>query len=55
MPHYAPLSAREIIRALSKSGFKIQKQRGSHIKLVKVNSKSIIVVNEKEISPVTLS
>ncbi len=55
MSRYKPLSAHDVIKALSKLGFKYEHKRGSHIKLVKVNSSSVIVVESKEIKPRTLS
>ncbi len=54
MPHYQPLSALKIVKALSKIGFVKKEQRGSHIKMIKLtkNKKLVVtIVNEKEISP----
>jgi predicted RNA binding protein YcfA (HicA-like mRNA interferase family) len=46
------LSAKDIIKILTKAGFHYSRQKGSHIVMVKfVNGKKIIVVpNHKEIS-----
>ncbi|MDE1831938.1 MAG: type II toxin-antitoxin system HicA family toxin [Thaumarchaeota archaeon] len=51
------LSAKDIIKILTKTGFYYSRQKGSHIVMVKfVNDKKIIVVipNHKEIDPGTL-
>jgi predicted RNA binding protein YcfA (HicA-like mRNA interferase family) len=51
------LSAKDIIKILTKAGFHHSRQKGSHIVMVKfVNGKKIIVVvpNHKEIDPGTL-
>ncbi|MGI0045741.1 MAG: type II toxin-antitoxin system HicA family toxin [Nitrosotalea sp.] len=51
------LSAKDVIKILSKAGFHYSRQKGSHIVMVKfVNDKKIIVVvpNHKEIDPGTL-
>jgi len=53
------LSAREIIKILSKAGFSPHSQRGSHIKLKKkldaVGSITVIVPNHKEVEKGTLN
>ncbi len=51
------LSGREVIKILSKIGFKTLRQKGSHIILVKENGKSkrgVVVPNHKEIDKGTL-
>lgn len=51
------LSAKEIIKILTKTGFHYSRQKGSHIVMVKfVSYRKIIVVvpNHKEIDPGTL-
>ena len=51
------LSGREVIKILTKKGFKVTRQRGSHIILVKEvdnTKKSVVVPNHKEIDKCTL-
>ncbi|MBI3051853.1 type II toxin-antitoxin system HicA family toxin [Candidatus Woesearchaeota archaeon] len=51
------LSGPEVIKALSKAGFKAARQRGSHIILVKEiegGRKAVVVPNHKEIDKGTL-
>ena len=51
------LSGREVVKILSKLGFKIARQRGSHIILVKESEKGkkgVVVPNHKEIDKGTL-
>lgn len=51
------LSAKDVMKILTKAGFYYSRQKGSHIVMVKfVNDKKIIVVipNHKEIDPGTL-
>lgn len=46
MPKFQVLSGREVIKALEKAGFKVVKQRGSHVKLRKIDvggKKTVIV------------
>mgnify|MGYP001557993434 CR=1 FL=1 len=54
LPH---LSGKEVIKALSKIGFQIVRQKGSHIILVKETNeskKAVVVPNHKEIDVGTL-
>lgn len=52
------LSVEEIITALEKCGFYILKQRGSHIKLRRINKKgkkeTLVIPNHKEIPKGTI-
>jgi len=51
------LSGREAIKILSKKGFKVARQKGSHIILVKeteTGKKAVVVPNHKEIDKGTL-
>ncbi len=51
------MSAREVIKALGKIGFKPARQKGSHIVIVKMDSNSkraVVVPNHREIDPGTL-
>ncbi len=51
------LSGREVIKTLSKLGFRIARQKGSHIILVKESAKGkigVVVPNHKEIDKGTL-
>lgn len=51
------LSGREVIKALSKVGYKVARQRGSHIILTKETEsgkKAVVVPNHKEIDKGTL-
>jgi len=45
-------SAREIIKALQRSGFSVVSQKGSHIKMRKIGEKTLttIIPNHKEIA-----
>jgi predicted RNA binding protein YcfA (HicA-like mRNA interferase family) len=57
LPKLPILSAKDILKILTKSGFYYSRQKGSHIVMVKfVNDKKIIVIvpNHKEIDPGTL-
>lgn len=49
------ISGKECIKALEKFGFKIARQRGSHIVLVRENPKATVIVpNHKELDRGTL-
>lgn len=51
------LSGREVIKALSKTGFILKRQKGSHIILVKEikeEKRAVVVPNHKEIDKGTL-
>ena len=49
------ISGKECIKALEKVGFKIARQRGSHIVLVRDNPKATVIVpNHKELDRGTL-
>ncbi len=50
------LSAKEIIKSLEKDGFKLLRQKGSHITLYKDGDKTYLVVvpNKKEVKRGTL-
>ena len=51
------LSGREVIKALSRAGYREARQRGSHIILVKeieYGKKAVVVPNHKEIDKGTL-
>lgn len=51
------LSGREIVKALSKAGFNISRQRGSHLLMIKFvkDSKLIVVIPmHREVDPGTL-
>lgn len=51
------LSGRDVIKALSKQGFKVARQKGSHIILIKESKdgkKGVVVPNHKEIDKGTL-
>lgn len=51
------LSGREVIKILSKSGFRVARQKGSHIILIKrleTGKKGVVVPNHKEIDKGTL-
>ncbi len=54
---YSQISAKTLIKLLIKSGFEIVGQKGSHIKLQKINGnkKIVIVPNHKLIKPGTLN
>lgn len=54
---YSQISAKTLIKLLVDFGFKIVGQKGSHIKLQKINgSKKIVIVpNHKSIKPGTLN
>lgn len=54
---YSQISAKTLIKLLVKFGFEVVGQKGSHIKLEKVNGnkKIVIVPNHKFIKPGTLS
>lgn len=57
MPKLPRLSGKDIIKALSKTGFRPARQRGSHIILVKQTKelkKAVVVPNHKEIDIGTL-
>ncbi len=57
MPKLPVLSAAEVLKVLTKEGFSISRQRGSHIILIKfVNGKKRIVVvpSHRELDPGTL-
>lgn len=57
MPKLPVVSGKEAIKALSKVGFVISGQKGSHIKLVRERNDSketIIVPNHKTLKPGTL-
>ena len=51
------LSGRDVIKILSKQGFKVARQKGSHVILVKESKdgkKGVVVPNHKEIDKGTL-
>ena len=51
------LSGREVIKILSKQGFKVARQKGSHIILVResdAGKKAVVVPNHKEVDKGTL-
>ncbi len=51
------LSGKEIIKALSRAGFSVARQKGSHVILVKQNNegkKALVVPNHKEVDKGTL-
>ena len=51
------LSGREVIKILSKAGYKVARQKGSHVILVKLTEKGkkgVVVPNHKEIDKGTL-
>ena len=51
------LSGREVIKLLSKKGFRVARQKGSHIILVKESEegkRAVVVPNHKEIDKGTL-
>ena len=51
------LSGRDVIKILSKQGFKVARQKGSHVILVKETKdgkKGVVVPNHKEIDKGTL-
>lgn len=51
------LSGREVIKILSKQGFKVARQKGSHIILVKESDKgkkAVVVPNHNEVDKGTL-
>jgi predicted RNA binding protein YcfA (HicA-like mRNA interferase family) len=57
LPKLPILSAKDVMKILTKAGFHYSRQKGSHIVMVKfVNDMKIIVVvpNHKEIDPGTL-
>ena len=47
-------SAREVLRALSRVGFRPVGQRGSHIRLKNAGGRLVIVPRHSEIGPTTL-
>ncbi len=50
MSKLSPVSARECIRALQRIGFKIDRQRGSHVTLIREDPAGRVTVpNHKEI------
>ena len=51
------LSGKDVVKALSKVGFSIARQKGSHIILIKMtddSKKAVVVPNHKEIDKGTL-
>ncbi|MDI3548177.1 MAG: hypothetical protein PWR10_1829 [Halanaerobiales bacterium] len=49
------LSAREVIKALEKAGWKFARQKGSHVMLIKIGERRPLVIpNHKEIAKGTL-
>ncbi len=51
------LSGKEVIKALSKAGFQVARQRGDHVILVKLTEgkkKAVVVPNHKEVDKGTL-
>ena len=51
------LSGRQVVNILSKSGFQIARQKGSHIILIKMTEhgkKAVVVPNHKEVDKGTL-
>lgn len=49
------LSAREVIKALEKAGWKFARQKGSHVMLIKIGERRPLVMpNHKEIAKGTL-
>jgi predicted RNA binding protein YcfA (HicA-like mRNA interferase family) len=51
------LSGKEIIKALSKVGFSVARQKGSHVIMIKqteVGKKAVVVPNHKEVDKGTL-
>ncbi len=57
MPKLPRLSCQEVIKILSKIGFSVSRQKGSHIILVKqvsTGKKAVVVPNHKEIDTGTL-
>ena len=44
MPHLPSLTARKVIRALKKAGFSEERQKGSHLILIRRNTKTRTVV-----------
>lgn len=54
MPKLPVVSARKLIKALQRVGFRITSQKGSHIKMENEDGKVAIIPNHKEIKPGTL-
>ena len=54
MPKLPVISSKELIRALSKMGFEIISQKGSHIKMRNSSGKTAIIPNHKMIKKGTL-
>ena len=51
------ISGREMVRVLERQGFIVAKQRGSHIKLIKIDAEvtmTVIVPDHKIVKPGTL-
>ncbi|MGP6220850.1 type II toxin-antitoxin system HicA family toxin [Caldiplasma sukawensis] len=51
MPKLPVLSGNDVIKALSKIGYNLDHQTGSHITLVNKSGKKITVPNHREIGP----
>jgi predicted RNA binding protein YcfA (HicA-like mRNA interferase family) len=52
VPKLPVVSARECIRALQKIGFEIDRQRGSHITLIRTDPPGRVTIpNHKEVKP----
>ena len=57
MPKLPVLSGKEVVKVLSKAGFQIARQKGSHIILTKMTEhgkKGVVVPNHKEVDKGTL-
>jgi len=57
MPKLPVLSGKEIMKALSKAGFEVSRQRGSHVVMTKVAGEGklvAVVPMHKEVDPGTL-
>jgi predicted RNA binding protein YcfA (HicA-like mRNA interferase family) len=47
MPRLPVLSGKELIKLLSKAGFQIVRQKGSHVSLAKDQSKTIVPLHDE--------
>lgn len=58
MPRLPAVSGKEVIKALSKAGFSVVRQKGSHVRLEKIQGEKIIKLTipiHKELKKGTLS
>lgn len=54
MPKLPAISAKKLIKALTKAGFIVSSQKGSHIKMKHADGRTVIIPNHKELKSGTL-